>query len=317
MPTWLITNVASFVIGYLSSWLVARQTRLTKALRLEVMGREMIFENFEGDRFDLRYEGQPVQNLYGLVVRLWNRGRDRIISSDISKRDPVMIVMDQSAKILGTPSVYMANEGIDFNVIKVKDNAYRFEFDCLNASESVVVEFKYTGNPRAVVKRVGRVFGQDQSITSGVGEARTTPAGRFGALIAALFITFLYASPLVAIVWILVWSFLRGWTLPHVQDWPQPLLLFTTFGASMIILYVTFFTAKLIKKYRSPKGFLDGQSHSYSNLDSFKAIWSTVLTGRKYMASTSVYDYGQLITFEDEDSLDVGHAADKTEQPNP
>ncbi len=317
MPTWLITNVASFVIGYLSSWLVARQTRLTKVLRLEVIGREMIFENLEGDKFDLRYEGQPVQNLYGLVVRLWNRGRDRIISSDISKREPVMILMDQSAKILGTPSVYKADESIDFNVIRIKDNSYRFEFDCLNAGESVVVEFKYTGNPRAVVNRAGRVFGQDRSITSGVGEARTTPAGHFGALITALFITFLYASPLVAMVWILAWSFLRGWTLPHVQDWPQPLLLCTTFGAGMAILYVTFFAAKLIRRYGSPKDFPDGRLHSYSNLDSFKALWSTVLTGRKYMASTSVYDYGQLITFEDEDSLDVDHAADKTAQPNP
>ena len=78
----LLPYIISFFLGYLSSLVVARQTRTEKNLSFSLVSREIIFENFNKSEFELKYKGNPVENLYVLVIRAWNKGRDRILSGD-------------------------------------------------------------------------------------------------------------------------------------------------------------------------------------------------------------------------------------------
>lgn len=289
-----ILLIIGFVLGYLSSYIVAKQTEKKKNLVLEVVNREIVVEKTEQCPFIIRdYDGNTIENIYLLSTRVWNKGNDRILGSEISMKFPLTITIDKSAKLMGSPQVIKPSREMDFSIKAVNTNTFVISFDCLNPDEWIQLGFFVTGNPRATIKASGRVFGQKTEFDITTDDSRASWSER---ILSLLVFVIVIASPFL-LVGSLYWFF-SEYTIKDlfINDKEFPPLLNIMFGFGVIVpLVATFyFGLQWLKRRAHPKGYPIPEDFEPSQIESLRAFLLTAITGRRYRKSMSVYDYGEM-----------------------
>lgn len=90
------------------------------------------------------YGNEIVENLSLSRIAVFNDGNDVIDSSDMSRNDPLRIVIPKNFRILDARLFYVTSEANSFSLqISREENAVRINFDYLNRGDGCVVEIFY------------------------------------------------------------------------------------------------------------------------------------------------------------------------------
>jgi hypothetical protein len=282
------------VLGYLLSLIAAKQTEKKKDLVLEVLGRQIVAEATEYCPFRIvDLAGEPLDNVYFIVVRVWNRGREAVRGDEISPSAPITIDLGEDIKVIGPPRVTKPHQAMDFSINSVDQNRYQIGFDCLNQDEWVQIGFYTAGNPRAVIKGTGRVFGQHSDFAITTDDSKATIYERLTALIAFAMIV---SSPFC--LFFALWWIYEDYTLAEVfhqpDKLPKTLSAMLYLGILIPVISAFYFFSLWLKRKRNPKGYPIREDFEPTQSQSLKAFYLTALHGKRYEVSTSVHDYGEI-----------------------
>lgn len=87
------------------------------------------------------YGNEIVENLSLSRIAVFNDGNDVIDSSDMSRNDPLRIVIPKNFRILDARLFYVRSEANSFSLqISREENAVRINFDYMNRGDGCVVE---------------------------------------------------------------------------------------------------------------------------------------------------------------------------------
>jgi len=282
------------VLGYLLSLIAAKQTEKKKDLVLEVLGRQIVAEATGHCPFRIvDLAGEPLDNVYFIVVRVWNRGREAVRGDEISPNAPITVDLGDDIKVIGSPLVTKPHHAMDFSIQHLDQSKYKIGFDCLNQDEWVQIGFYTAGNPRAVIKGSGRVFGQDSDFALTTDDSKATFYERITALIAFLMIV---SSPICLIL--ASWWIYKDYTLSEVflspEKLPKALYAMIYLGIFIPVISGFYFFSLWLKRKRNPKGYPIREDFEPTQSQSLKAFYLTALHGKRYEVSTSVHDYGEI-----------------------
>ncbi len=282
------------VIGYLICLIAAKQTEKKKDLVLEVLGRQIVAEATEHCPFRIfDLAGEPLDNVYFIVVRVWNRGREAVRGDEISPSAPITIDLGEDMKVIGLPHITKPHEAMDFSIKSVGQNKYKIGFDCLNQDEWVQIGFYTAGNPRAVIKGTGRVFGQHSDFTLTTDDSKATFYERLTALITFVMIV---SSPfcLFYALWWIHEDYALAEVILHPDKLPKTLSAMLYLGIFIPAISGFYFFSLWLKRKRNPKGYPIREDFEPTQSQSLKAFYLTALHGKRYEVSTSVHDYGEV-----------------------
>ena len=182
---------------------------------------------------------------------------------------------------------------MDFSINSVDQNRYQIGFDCLNQDEWVQIGFYTAGNPRAVIKGTGRVFGQHSDFALTTDDSRATIYERLTALIAFAMIV---SSPFC--LFFALWWIYEDSTLAEVflqsDKLPKTLSAMLYLGIFIPVISGFYFFSLWLKRKRNPKGYPIREDFEPTQSQSLKAFYLTALHGKRYEVSTSVHDYGEI-----------------------
>src|SRR5690349_5802256 len=123
-------------LGYAANMLVAKQTAKKKNLTLQITRRSIIVEAADSCPFYLLdKQGNYLSNVYLISVRLWNRGNEHILRSDISKESPLLVNLLDDAQVLGEPIIFRGGSDIGLEIAEKSKNIYEITFECVNPGE--------------------------------------------------------------------------------------------------------------------------------------------------------------------------------------
>lgn len=282
------------VLGYFLSLIAAKQTEKKKDLVLEVLGRQIVAEATEYCPFRIvDLSGEPLDNVYFIVVRVWNRGRESVRGDEISPNAPITIDLGEDIKVIGPPRVTKPHQAMDFSIEPVGRNKYQIVFDCLNQDEWVQIGFYTDGNPRAAIKGTGRVFGQYSDFSLTTDDSRATVYERLTAIIAFLLIV---SSPVCLILssWWIYEDYTFSEVVFHTEKLPKVLSAMMCLGIFIPVISGFYFFSLWLKRKRNPKGYPIREDFEPTQSQSLKAFYLTALHGKRYEVSTSVHDYGEI-----------------------
>jgi hypothetical protein len=162
-PIWQGIGAAIGLIGVVSAIILGvvlfRLQRRRKELGYRVLSetRVVSVEAAVGERVQILYEGQPVSNVYLVVVELVNSGNQPIIPDDYHY--PLHIGLGQGARVLAAEQVSSKPNGITAPV-SITESLERVRVDpvLLNAGDSLGLKFlvtQYGGNLDVDARVVG------------------------------------------------------------------------------------------------------------------------------------------------------------------
>src|SRR6266446_5596592 len=173
------------VLGYAANMLVAKQTAKKKNLILETTGRRIIVEAADACPFYLLdKQRNQLSNVYLINVRLWNKGSEHVLRSDISKESPLRVNLLDEAQVLGEPIIFRGSSDIGLQITEKSKNTYEITFECVNPSEWAELGFFVKDNPRIRLSASGRIFGQKSDFMFHMDDGRASVGGRLTAFVA-------------------------------------------------------------------------------------------------------------------------------------
>ncbi|OCX25505.1 hypothetical protein [Pseudomonas graminis] len=291
-----ILLILGAVSGYVISLIVARQTEKKKDLVLEVLGRQIVVERSNHCPFLITdQDGIQLDNIYFFVVRIWNRGREAVRGDEISTDAPLMIEVGEEARVLGDPHILKPHLAMRFSIASPEPNKFVFSFDCLNQDEWVQLGFYIAGDPRAVIKGSGRVFGQHLDFDITTDDSRIGLVARLVALTAFVLIA---GSPF-ALAGSLWWAY-NDYTIADIffnpEQLPRMLMALFFTGAMTHSIAAFYFASIWFKRIKNPKGYPIREDFEPNQRQSLQAIFLTALRGRRHETSTSLHNYGEIIS---------------------
>lgn len=291
---WLLLAVGG-IVGYLASMLVAKQTAKKKNLILETTGRRIIVEAADACPFDiLDKHGNQLSNVYLISVRIWNKGNEHIVRSDISNEAPLRVMLLDDAHILGEPIIFRGGSEIGLQLSEEKKNTYQIIFECVNPGEWAELGFFVKDNPRIRLAASGRLFGQESEFAFRMDDGRAFTGERLAAMFA---MSFLVASPIALVTGLvfLLKDYSVSALLFESATIPEHIKQCLAFGAIIPAFVITYYMANWFKRKRNPKTYPLDEDYEPSQAQNIGAMWGTALSGRRYRVSASVHSTGEII----------------------
>ncbi|GGK02370.1 hypothetical protein [Pseudomonas matsuisoli] len=292
----LILLFLGATLGYIFSLIASKQTEKRKDLVLEILGRQIVAESGKSCPFKIiDRAGNTLDNIYFVVARIWNRGRDTVRGDEISPSAPLTIEVNESARVIGEPEIVRPHSQMEFSITSPHQNKFVFSFDCLNHDEWVQVGFYITGDPRASIKGAGRIFGQHSDFEVTTDDSKASFYERLTASIAFLIVV---SSPF-ALIGALWWTY-EYYSITDIffnpDSLPKSLMFLLSLGMMVISAASMYYLSLWIKRKNNPKGYPIREDFEPTQRQSLRAFFLTALHGKRYEVSTSVHDYGEIKT---------------------
>jgi hypothetical protein len=116
---------------------------------------------------EIRYQGERVKNLSLTKLALWNRGNDTVNIHDVASTDPLRIVIDPPAKLLGAELIYATNPANNFKIFtNLQTGEVKIEFEYFHTYEGIVAQIYHTGSKDNPIMLKGTVKGVSKIIRS-------------------------------------------------------------------------------------------------------------------------------------------------------
>src|SRR4030042_2801295 len=116
---------------------------------------------------EISYRGERVKNLSLTKFALWNRGNDTVNIHDVASTDPLRIVIDPPAKLLGAELIYASNPANNFKILtNLQTGEVRIEFEYFHTYEGMVAQLYHTGSRNHPIMLKGTVKGVSKIIRS-------------------------------------------------------------------------------------------------------------------------------------------------------
>lgn len=116
---------------------------------------------------EISYQGERVKNLSLTKFALWNRGNDTVNIHDVASTDPLRIVIDPPAKLLGAELIYASNPANNFKILtNLQTGEVKIEFEYFHTYEGIVAQIYHTGSKDNPIILKGTVKGVSNIIRS-------------------------------------------------------------------------------------------------------------------------------------------------------
>lgn len=282
-------------IGYLVSMIVAKQTAKKKNLIIETTGRRIIVEAVDACPFDLiDRQGNKLNNVYLINVRLWNKGSEHVVRSDISVESPLRVSLLDEANVLGDPIIFRGRDEVGLQIVEKCKNSYEITFECMNPGEWVELGFFVKDNPRVRLSAVGRIFGQDSEFMFNVDDTKASTGERVAAFFA---VAFLVSSPIALLLGLVF--LLKDYTVSALwlnpDSVPEFIKQSLAAGAIIPMLFSAFYLSNWLKRKRNPKTYPLDEDYEPSQAQNIGAMWGTALSGKRYRVSNSIHSAGEIV----------------------
>lgn len=110
------------------------------------------------DNLEVKYFGEPVQNLTATKFAFWNAGNDTINKSDIPESAPLRFKAEEGITIYSVEVVFCSD--LSNNIIpKVRKGTYSFDFDYLDRDQGCIVKILHSGVSSSNIVVSGKVKG--------------------------------------------------------------------------------------------------------------------------------------------------------------
>jgi hypothetical protein len=281
-------------IGYLVNVIVAKQTEKNKGLTLETTGRRIIVESATSCPFVINdLNGNQLDNVYLINIRLWNKGKQHVERKDISTEHPLEIHFAEDAEILGEPIVFRGSDKVGLNVHEKSSNTYSVDFECVNPDEWSELGFFVKENPNVKVGATGRIYGQDNDFSISIDDGKASWAERL--MPGALFL-FLFLSPF-ALIWGAWWLFDEysiSILINEPDSIPENLKRLLTYGFFVPLLAIMGYSKIWLKRRGKPKSYPIDDDFRPDEAKNIGALWGIALSGKNYRVSDSSRDKGEI-----------------------
>lgn len=281
-------------VGYLVNILVAKQTEKNRGLTLETTGRRIIVESASSCPFLINdLNGNKLDNVYLINVRLWNKGKRHVERRDISTEHPLEINFEEDAEILGKPIIFRGSDKVGLNVHEKSANTYRLDFECVNPDEWSELGFFVKDNPNVKVSATGRVYGQNDDFSISIDDGKASWSERLTLGILLLFISL---SPVALLCG--VWWLLDGYSISILindpDSIPENLKRLLSYGIIVPLLAVMGYSQVWLKKRGNPKSYPIDEDCRPDEAKNIGALWGTALSGKNYRVSDSSRNKGEI-----------------------
>lgn len=286
--------IAGSVLGYLASYLVAKQTDKAKSLILQTTGRRIIVEAASSCPFHLTdLNGNSLENVYLINVRLWNKGSQHVLGTDISKDHPLSIILGVETQVLGEPILFRGSDQVGLKLTPKSLNVFDVSFECFNADEWCEIGIFVKDNPNVSVSASGKIFGQEHDLSLTINDGRVPIGER---IITGVVVAFVMLSPLAAvygIYWLVSdFSFITLFTAHEAL--PEALKNCLAIGFMVPLMALTYYGCQWLKRRANPKSYRLDEDYEPSQARNIGAMWGTALMGKNFRVSTSSLNHGEI-----------------------
>jgi len=148
-----ILNFLSTPWGVLIGWILGIITAIIvyykqKKEKTPVYGRQtfplIIKTGQTPKKFEIRYDGQIIDNISLTKFSFWNAGKETIKQGDITSADPLVIKSKQNATIYDFEITYSDNVN-NFQIIKLDDHTLKVTFDFIDLNQGIVLNIYHNG----------------------------------------------------------------------------------------------------------------------------------------------------------------------------
>src|SRR4030042_2419932 len=116
---------------------------------------------------EISYQGERVKNLCLTKFAFWNRGNETVNIHDVASTDPLRIVIDPPAKLLGAELIYASNPANSFKIFtNLQTGEVKIEFEYFHTYEGIIVQIYHTGSKENPIMLKGTVKGVSKIIRS-------------------------------------------------------------------------------------------------------------------------------------------------------
>lgn len=291
----IIVLMLGGVLGYLINIMVAKQTDKKRGLTLQTTGRRIIVESASSCPFVINdLNGNQLDNVYLINIRLWNKGKQHVERKDISREHPLRIHFDTETEILGEPIIFQGSNHISLETVREDKNSYRIDFECVNHDEWAEMGFFVKDNPNVNVTASGRIYGQNSNFNLSIDDSR---AGMGTRLITWLFLILLVLSPLSLIAG-LIWLFSEYSlsALINANDTlPDMLKRLLIWGILLPLVAISGYAPIWFKRRVNPQSYLLDEDFAPGEAKNIGALWGTALHGKNYRVSDSSRNNGDIV----------------------
>ena len=157
-PLWQFIGVILAIVAILVSVFVFIYQRRRKAISYEITSWTPIFsiQDLEEEKLQLTYEGQIVNDVYLIILRIVNSGNQPILPDDYEK--PIEIKFQAGSRILSAETVETKPKDLQMSV-DIEDNNYAVLRPVLFNSKEEVVTKMLVSSPAEEVKISYRIAG--------------------------------------------------------------------------------------------------------------------------------------------------------------
>jgi hypothetical protein len=141
-------TILGWVLGLGSSYFFYQRSKRLKQPTWVIQGDHLIRggAGLRLPKFDMRYDGSPVQNLTVSKIWLWNNGREPIRKEDIPPRDPLRIEPVGHTRLLDVEVLGTSHNWVSFSCVPLADHGnVQIQFEFLDQSQGGALQVVHTG----------------------------------------------------------------------------------------------------------------------------------------------------------------------------
>lgn len=150
----LIISIIFGLIGLFFSIYFYLKSRKYKKLSYLIENDTIFNEKINVDRLTVSYNNQRLSGFSIAKLLIVNDGKEVIEESDISKKEPLRILLTDH-KILDVNVLHSGDNKIEIN--KISDNSFSIHFEFLNPKEGIIIKFLHDGAPFEKIKLGARI----------------------------------------------------------------------------------------------------------------------------------------------------------------
>lgn len=286
-------------IGYLVNMIVVKQTVKNKGLTLETTGRRIIVESATSCPFMIEdLDGNRLDNVYLINIRLWNKGKLHVKREDISINHPLEINFSEETKVLGEPIVFRGSDKIGINIHKKNVNIYGIDFECANPGEWSELGFFVKDNPNVSISATGRIHGQDSDFNISIDDGKVSFFERLIIIISLLTIILSPFALILGLGW-LFYSYSIPALINDQNSIPESLKFLLLYGCTAPFLFFMNYGHNWLKKRGNPKSYPIDEDFHPNEANNIGALWGTALHGKNYRISDSSKNKGKILVLND------------------
>lgn len=142
----MLLTVIGAVLGTILTILVSYFTRNKARIGYQTSNLKIIGNlglNLPQD-FEVTLSGEKIESLYRSQVIVWNDGKNTINRTDITKDDPLRVVLDSQTKIFNVSLVGCSREINKAEAFDVDGNEVEISFDFWDKKDGVVLDILHT-----------------------------------------------------------------------------------------------------------------------------------------------------------------------------